>query len=147
MRPRSLLVSVQQILHSQAPLPAVLAVAGAALLGGAARADQLEEVVVTATRRDTTTEDIPYSISAISEKTLEDDHVTSLADLTKQIAGVTFVDQGPLSRSNIVLRGINANGTDHPSVTTVAPVSTYIGETPIFIPLQIEHLNRVGGNN
>jgi outer membrane receptor protein involved in Fe transport len=143
MRPRSLLMAVQQILHTKAPLPAVLALTGAALLGGAARADQLEEVVVTATRRDTTTEDIPYSISAISEKTLEDNHVTSLADLTKQIAGVTFVDQGPLSRSNIVLRGINANGTDHPSVTTVAPVSTYIGETPIFIPLQIDDLNRV----
>ena len=48
-----------------------------------------------------------------------------------------------MSRSNIVLRGINANGTDHPSVTTVAPVSTYIGETPIFIPLQIDDLSRV----
>ena len=60
----------------------------------AAQADQLEEIVVSAMRRDTTTADIPYSISAISAKSLEDNHVTSLADLTKQIAGVSFIDEG-----------------------------------------------------
>ena len=139
----TLTTAVRRVLYTRAPLPAVLALTSVALMSGPAIADQLDEVVVTATRRNATTEDIPYSISAISEKTLEDNHVTSLADLTKQIAGLAFCDQGPLSRSNIVLRGINANGTDHPSVTTVPPVSTYIGETPLFIPLQIDDLNRV----
>ena len=56
---------------------------------------------------------------------------------------MSFVDQGPTSRSNFVLRGINANGTDHPSTSTVAPVSTYIGETPLFLSLHIDDLERV----
>jgi iron complex outermembrane recepter protein len=140
----TLAMAVRRILKGRQALPMTLVLTtSATVLGLPARADQLEEIVVSATRRDTTLADIPYSISAISAKTLEDNHVTSLADLTKQIAGVSFVDEGPLSRSNIVLRGINANGTDHPSVTTVAPVSTYIGETPLFIPLQIDDLERV----
>ncbi len=139
----SLATAVRRILKTRLPAHAVFALTGAAVLGMPAQAEQLDEVVVSATRRDTTVEDIPYNISVVGSKTLEDNHVTSLADLTKQIAGVSFVDQGPLSRSNIVLRGINANGTDHPSVTTVAPVSTYIGETPLFIPLQIDDLERV----
>lgn len=107
-------------------------------------ADQgLEEVIVTATRRDSSILDIPYSISAISSTALQDNRVQSLADLTKLIAGVSFVDQGPTSRSNFVLRGINANGTDHPSTNTVAPVSTYIGETPLLLALHVDDLERV----
>jgi iron complex outermembrane receptor protein len=140
---RTLAAAIHHILRTPLPSRLAVALAGVTVFGMPVRADQLEEIVVSATRRDTTTADIPYSISAISAKSLEDNHVTSLADLTKQIAGVSFVDEGPLSRSNIVLRGINANGTDHPSVTTVAPVSTYIGETPLFIPLQIDDLERV----
>lgn len=138
----ALALAVRQILKTPQSLPVVF-VLTATIFGMPARADQLDEIVVSATRRDTTLQDIPYSISAISAKSLEENHVTSLADLTKQIPGLSFVDAGPLSRSNIVLRGINANGTGHPSVTTVAPVSTYIGETPLFIPLQIDDLERV----
>lgn len=103
----------------------------------------LDAIVVTATRRSQSILDIPYSISAISATALEDDHVRSLSDLTKLIPGISFVDEGPTSRSNFVLRGINANSTSHPSTSTVAPVSTYIGETPLFLSLQIDDLDRV----
>jgi iron complex outermembrane receptor protein len=127
----------------------LMAAAGGALCAPVHAADPaaaeagLEEIVVTATRREESVIDIPYSISAISGTTLEEQHVQSLSDLTKLITGISFVDQGPTSRSNFVLRGINANSTDHPSVNTVAPVSTYIGETPLFLSLQIDDLDRV----
>lgn len=107
----------------------------------------IDEVVVTATRRDTAIQDIPYSISAISAASLEDNHIQSLSDLTKMIAGVSFVDSGPGSRSNIVLRGVNANATNQQGnggpLRTVSPVSTYIGETPLFLSLQIDDIERV----
>src|SRR5579871_4693840 len=64
----------------------------------------LEEVVVTATRREQSILDIPYSISAVSSEALEDNHVQNLADLSHLVAGLSFVDQGPTSRSNFVLR-------------------------------------------
>ena len=69
---RTLSLAVRRILHSPIRLPVMLTLAGVALCGAAAQADQLEEVTVTATRRNTNTEDIPYSISVVSEKTLED---------------------------------------------------------------------------
>src|SRR6266436_4414882 len=74
--------------------------AGAAWIGPAAadsggESNALDEVVVTATRRSESVLDIPYSISAISGAALADAHVQSLSDLTKLIAGISVVDQGP----------------------------------------------------
>jgi len=107
----------------------------------------LDEVVVTATRRQQNILDVPYSISAISSDTLEESHVQSLSDLSHLIAGLSFVDQGPTSRSFFVLRGINADSTSQSpilgSAGTVPPVSTYIGETPLFLSLHIDDLDRV----
>ena len=107
----------------------------------------LDEVVVTATRRQENILDVPYSISAISGDTLEQSHVQSLSDLSHLIAGLSFVDQGPTSRSFFVLRGINADSTSESPVLgsagTVPPVSTYIGETPLFLSLHIDDLDRV----
>jgi len=126
---------------------------GAACLNQAFAADPgndtsaLEEVVVTATRRSASVLDIPYSITAVSGTTLEEANVQSLSDLTKLIPGISFVDQGPASRSNFVIRGINADATGQPSFSsiagTVSPVSTYIGETPLFLSLHLDDLDRV----
>jgi len=132
---------------------ALIAGAGGVLLVPQARADQnndataLEEVVVTASRREQTILDVPYSISAISSDTLTESHIQSLSDLSHMIAGLSFVDQGPTSRSNFVLRGINADSTSTGPILgssgTVPPVSTYVGETPLFLSLHIDDLDRV----
>jgi outer membrane receptor protein involved in Fe transport len=107
----------------------------------------LDEVVVTATRREQNILDVPYSISAISGDALEESHVQTLSDLSHLIAGLSFVDQGPTSRSFFVLRGINADSTSQSpllgSSGSVPPVSTYVGETPLFLSLHIDDLNRV----
>lgn len=130
-----------------------MAGAGSAFIAPLSHADagtepgSLEEVVVTASRRDQSILDVPYSISAVSSETLEQSHVQNLSDLSHLVAGLSFVDQGPTSRSNFVLRGINANSTNESpilgSAGTVPPVSTYIGETPLFLSLHIDDLDRV----
>lgn len=132
---------------------ALIAGAGSAFLAPLSFAESgndsasLEEVVVTASRREQSILDVPYSISAISSDTLAQDHVQSLSDLSHLIAGLSFVDQGPTSRSNFVLRGINANSTSASPILgssgTVPPVSTYVGETPLFLSLHIDDLDRV----
>jgi outer membrane receptor protein involved in Fe transport len=113
----------------------------------ASDANSLDEVVVTATRRQQNILDVPYSISAISGDALDASHVQTLADLSHMIAGLSFVDQGPTGRSFFVLRGINADSTSESpilgSAGTVPPVSTYIGETPLFLSLHIDDLDRV----
>jgi outer membrane receptor protein involved in Fe transport len=121
----------------------VLLGTGTTLFANGVSAQTLEEVVVTASRREQSLQDIPYSITAVSAESLEENRVDSLTDLSQLVAGISFADAGPTSRNNLVLRGINANATDQPSTNTVAPVSTYLGETPIFLSLQISDIERV----
>lgn len=108
----------------------------------------LEEIVVTATRRSTSVLDVPYNISAYSKDQLAEAHVTDLSDFAKMVPGLAYVDPGPrLSGNNneFILRGVNAAGTQGLDVTQFATptVSTYLGETPVFFNVQTFDLQRV----
>lgn len=112
-------------------------------------AQVLEEVIVTATRRAESVMDVPYNISAFGSDALAGSRIHSLSDLTSMVAGLNNINQGPAARgnnNNFVLRGLNAASTVN-SVgignQTVAPVSTYIGETPMFFPITIKDIERV----
>src|SRR5260221_8073139 len=56
--------------------PASVSVSSARLAGG-----ELEEVIVTARKRSENIRDIPASISAVSESTIREAHITQLDDL------------------------------------------------------------------
>ena len=114
-----------------------------------APAQELEEIVVTATRRAQTVLDIPYNISAFSEEDLNRARTATLSDLTRLVSGLFTIDQGPGVRganNNFVLRGLNAqsgtNQQDFPHLSDPT-VSTYLGETPVFFPLTIKDIERV----
>jgi iron complex outermembrane receptor protein len=71
----------------------------------------IEEVTVTATRRETTIFDVPYAISAISGKDIRRAGVQDLSDLVRVVPGIAYLDQGPRVANNnnyIILRGLNA---------------------------------------
>jgi iron complex outermembrane receptor protein len=110
---------------------------------------QLQEVIVTASRREQAITDIPYNIDAVSTATIENTGATSMADLARLLPGVSYIDQGPVSRAshdNIVLRGLNADpainnrGNNSKSTSTV---SSYFGETPAFFPLVLKDIERI----
>ena len=108
----------------------------------------LEEVVVTATRRAESVQDVPYNISAVSGDFLDKANVNGLGDLAKLIPGLNFNDRGSRSQmfsSGIVMRGMNTDrlARINAPLATVSPVSTYIGETPVFVSLDLMDLNRV----
>ncbi len=112
-------------------------------------AQTLEEIIVTATRRSESVLDVPYNISVVGSDMLEHTGAVGLGDLSRLIPGITFVDQGLVARgnnSNLALRGLNTadatNGRSQPSAS-VALVSTYFGETPIFFPLTLKDMSRV----
>ena len=125
-----------------------LAVAGASNV--LAQTDTtMEEVIVSATRRDTTLQETPFNISAVSGTDLEKAGVLDLGDLLRRVPGVAYLDQGGRvggNNPNIILRGINANpmigGFDFPNVA-VAPISVYVNETPVFFPIRLDDLDRV----
>jgi len=112
-------------------------------------AQELEEVIVTATRRAETVLDVPYNISAFTAADMKKAGTTTMADLTRLVPGLFSIDQGPAIRganNNFSLRGLNAqsgsNNTDFPQFASPT-VSTYIGETPVFFPLTIKDIERV----
>jgi iron complex outermembrane receptor protein len=110
----------------------------------------LEEVTVTATRRSETLQSVPYNISSIGAAELSQAGARSVNDLAQLVPGLQTVDTGPDTRggnNQFSMRGLrtDAPGNELDSVRTgtVAPVSTYLGETPIFFPLALKDLERV----
>jgi outer membrane receptor protein involved in Fe transport len=109
----------------------------------------IEEVTVTATRRETTIFDVPYAISAISGKDIRRAGVQDLSDLVRVVPGIAYLEQGPRVANNnnyIILRGLNATSqsgaADTPFLAQPA-VSTYFGSIPIFANFQTADLARV----
>src|SRR6202051_4165842 len=83
-----------------------------ALYGSAAVGDDnaLQEVVVTATRRAVSAQDIPISITAVSGAALDKAGIQDISGLAHSMAGVSYADKGPfggVSGSNLIIRGFN----------------------------------------
>lgn len=68
--------------------------------------DKIEEVTVTATKRETSLQSTPIAVSAYSQDTLDRDHVTDITDLTKFAPGLEFDTHGDQGAITITLRGI-----------------------------------------
>jgi outer membrane receptor protein involved in Fe transport len=110
--------------------------------------DGLGDIVVTASRRQTTTLSTPINISAIGGDELEKRGVTNFQDLGRAIAGLVYNsasirDGGP---SSFIIHGLNldavSSGGERPQAT-IAPVSVYVGETPVFINLHLADIKRI----
>lgn len=68
---------------------------------------QLEQVVVTASRREQTVQDTPIAVSAYSGEKLDRERVATFADLVLQSPNVQFGANG--GNTNIAVRGIGTN--------------------------------------
>lgn len=132
-----------------------LAVAGilasgqiAAQTQSAARPSQIEEIVVTATRREQSVLDVPYNISAISGAALESLQITDAADLMRNVTGVGVVDRGYRNSgviNGVMIRGVNTDGSslgDY-ALSAVPTVSTYVNDTPVYANFVLKDLERV----
>jgi iron complex outermembrane receptor protein len=91
--------------------------------------DQIEEVVVTATRQAESLSRVPISVTAISQATLDLRGVTSIDDVARITPGVNIdrdANQGLGTFNNISIRGIQSN-------VGAATTGVYIDDTPIQI--------------
>lgn len=108
----------------------------------------LEEIVVTATRRDASVQDIPYNISALSGSALEAQNVVDQYDVLRAMHGVTVVDRGYRNSgtvNSIVIRGLNVdNGANGDIMLNAVPtVATYYDNTPLFANFLVKDIDRV----
>ena len=123
----------------------------AALYGSLAAADDnaLQEIIVTATRRSVSAQDIPASITAITGKTLQQDGIADTAELARSLAGINVTDKGPfggVNGSTLIIRGLNSDSTSGEFIQSspiVPPVATYVDDTPLFFNLRLQDLDRV----
>ena len=101
-------------LHVQKTLIAAV-VAGASVTSGVVNA-QLEEVVVTAERREASIQDTPISMQALTSDQIENRGIVNLSDLFVSAAGVSGYE-APSSRGNMSLniRGVGSGNANSPS--------------------------------
>lgn len=88
-----------------------LAVAVASALGAPAMAQEfvIEEVIVTATKRALSVQDVPISISAVSGETLQELNITDVLGLGKTVPGLIINNSG--NQPVPIMRGAGAAGT------------------------------------
>jgi iron complex outermembrane recepter protein len=116
---------------------------------GPATGGALEEVIVTATRRAVSAQDLPISITAVTGNTLEQAGIEDVAELAHSMAGVNVTDKGPFSGINgsgLIIRGLNSEQTSGQlglATPVVPPVATYVDDTPLFFNLRLQDLDRV----
>ncbi len=104
-------------------------------------------IVVTATKREQTLQEVPFSINAQTQRDIQRTGAGSLEDLSRNVAGLTIQNLGP-GQSQVAIRGVSAGQIvrDQPGVKE--QVGVYLDESVIslslFTPdLDLYDLNRV----
>ncbi|MDH4054424.1 MAG: TonB-dependent receptor [Gammaproteobacteria bacterium] len=111
-------------------------------------AGMLEEIVVTASRREQNIQDIPYNISAVQGEEIAAQNIVDTSDLMRTIAGVSVIDRGYRNSGHVnslIIRGINVdNGANGDiGLSSVSPVATYVDNTPLFANFLLKDIDRV----
>jgi len=114
---------------------------------GASDSMALEEVIVTATRRSQSIQDIPFNISAVSGDYIVQAGILDATELMREIPGVTVADGGARAaetNANVMIRGINIDPSSTDRTYLSAPtVSVYIGDTPMYANFILRDIERV----
>jgi iron complex outermembrane receptor protein len=95
-----------------------------------ANSNALEEVVVTATRQTSTVNKVALSVSAVTQKSLDQQGIRNVSDLSSQVPGFTFRTSGGDNNPQLTIRGVGGNaiaGTSGSAPTT----GVYVDDVPM----------------
>jgi iron complex outermembrane recepter protein len=105
------------------------------------------EIIVTATKRSETIQDVPFSINAQTAAQMQKTGATSIEDISRSVAGLTVQNLGP-GQSQVSIRGVSAGQVvrDQPGVKE--QVGVYLDESVVSLSLftpdfDLFDLNRV----
>jgi len=116
---------VRSIRTKHSWLASVIALLLGAAQSAAVRADdnaELQEVVVTATKRETPLQETPVSITVLAGETVKTTDADNFADFAKLVPGLTATDLGP-GNKRYALRGLQSPGEPE--------VALYYDEIPV----------------
>jgi iron complex outermembrane recepter protein len=91
---------------------------------GPAEGDSLQEVVVSAQRREELLKDVPLAVTAVNAQALLSTNQVSLGDYFRSVPGLTLNDDGE-GFKQLIIRGISTGSENTPTV------GIYIDDTPI----------------
>jgi iron complex outermembrane receptor protein len=95
--------------------------------GVAANEAALTEIVVTAEKRQSTVQNTPLSITAISGETLQAQGISNLSGVIEEVPGISVRTAGP-GQTQLQMRGLASSGGESPTV------GFYLDETPLTPP-------------
>ena len=124
-----------------------LAVVFAASLAAPTLAQNTEVIVVTATKREQSLQEVPFSINAQTAEDIRNTGAGSIEDIARNVAGLNIQNLGP-GQSQVSIRGVSAGQIvrDQPGVKE--QVGVYLDESVISLSLftpdfDLYDLNRV----
>ena len=93
-----------------------------------------QEIIVTAQKRATTLQEVPFSIAALSNEDITQSGATNIVEVARNVPGLYIADLGP-GQSQVAIRGISAGQVirDQPGVKE--SVGIYLDESPISVAL------------
>src|SRR5579859_5196275 len=108
--------------------------AAAPAASSAGSGNGIEEIVVTANKREERSSKVGTTLTAISKLTLEQQHVTTLADLAQAVPALTFTETEDATPV-YTLRGVGFYET---SLAAYPDVSVYLDQAPLPFPTETE---------
>ncbi len=99
-----------------------------------APAAEEDDIVVTATLRESSIQDVPFSVNALTQEDIERTGATSLEDIGRNVAGMSVQNLGP-GQSQVSMRGVSAGQIvrDQPGVKE--QVGVYVDNSVISLSL------------
>jgi iron complex outermembrane recepter protein len=88
----------------------------------------LEEIVVTAQKREQNLQDVPVSVTALSSEALANNRIADFADLTRAASSLTVTQATSSPNNSIILRGI---GTFAFSIGVEPSVAVIVDDLPV----------------
>src|SRR5687767_13293801 len=96
--------------------------------------DIYEEIIVTAQKRATSLQDVPFSIAALTAENIAESGATNIVELARNVAGLSITDLGP-GQSQVAIRGISAGQVVRDQPGLKEQVAVYLDESPISLAL------------
>ena len=93
---------------------------------------QLEEVVVTATKRSSTVQETPMSITAITAQDIQERGLADFAAIIQSVPGISMRTSGP-GQTEIEMRGMTSAGGNS------STVGFYLDDTPLTAPANAQN--------
>ncbi len=113
-----------------------MGISQAATTTEASDSEAIQEIVVTAQRRNESIQDVPITIQAITGTQLEQLNISTFDDVIKYLPNVTFGGSGP-ALGEIFMRGLSAGETGNQSTATFASfpnVAVYLDDQSMQFP-------------